>query len=304
MRSAHVVLSRTTLAFVIASLVSLAHAQTQASCTFKLFALNPANPSAPLTNVNGVNDYSIVVGQAAENWGNGVTAKAFVRLSTGSVSYYSPSNSISSQFYARNDNGVMVGDYADTSFHSHAFIKQGSTVTPISDPKASPYSTIVRGINKYVTTVGGYTDANGILHGFERSAAGVFTTLSYPLNGVPETDPNGINDNNVVVGSYVAPDGSLHGFVYHGGQWATLDYPQTTGTELFGISNAGVIIGIDHSTEQGRAFMYVNKTFKVISVPNSFATEATGIAPGGLIAGRTNLDGTQNGWRGFTATCH
>jgi len=43
--------------------------------------------------------------------------------------------------------------------------------------------------------------------------------------------------------------------------------------------------------------------FKVISLPNSFSTNANGISADGLITGTTNLDGTLTGWRGFTATC-
>jgi hypothetical protein len=107
------------------------------------------------------------------------------------------------------------------------------------------------------------------------------------------------------VGFYTNPD--EHGFIYHNGQWATLDYPNTTGTELYGISNSGVIIGLDHSLEQGRAFLYENGTFKVIDVPDSYYTHALGISPGGIITGnaRLNASNSNNGvLDGFTGKCN
>ena len=64
----------------------------------------------------------------------------------------------------------------------------------------------------------------------------------------------------------------------------------------------GVIVGVNHSTQQGISFLYANGAFKVISIPNSFLTNVSGIPPGGLIVGMTNLNGNQSGWRGFTAT--
>ncbi|HEY7354088.1 MAG TPA: hypothetical protein VH596_15080 [Terriglobales bacterium] len=279
-----------------------AQAQTQASCTFKIFQLNPTDSTNPGTNPNGVNDFDSVVGAAVSPPTSTITEKAFVRFSGGGVSYFSPSGAISTQFYARNNSGVTVGDYSDGPFQNHAFMLQGSTLTMLVDPKAKPDSTDVRGINKFNSTVGSYTDTNGKEHGFKRYSNGSFNDLNFP-GGSQATNPNGINDSGAIVGSYTAANASLNGFIFHNGSWATLNFPNTTGTELFGISNAGVIVGLDHSTESGRAFMYSNGVFKVISVPNSFSTEATGIAPGGLITGRVNVSGSDSGDRGFTATC-
>jgi hypothetical protein len=100
----------------------------------------------------------------------------------------------------------------------------------------------------------------------------------------------------VVVGSYdddlSAP--IVHGFIYHSGQWATLDAPNSLRTYLVGISNTGVIVAY---TDYGASFLYSNGTFRLINVPNSVSTTVDGIAPGGLIVGHTQSEG-------FTATCH
>jgi hypothetical protein len=65
-----------------------------------------------------------------------------------------------------------------------------------------------------------------------------------------------------------------------------------------------VIVGINHSTQQGVSFLYTNGKFKIINIPNSFLTNVSSISPGGLMAGTANVTGDQTGWRGFTANCH
>lgn len=85
------------------------------------------------------------------------------------------------------------------------------------------------------------------MHGFKRYNNGRFVDLDYPFVKVPNlgqfTNPTAINDNGVVVGSYnddmSAP--LVHGFIYHNGQWATLDVPNSLRTYPVGISNAGTI---------------------------------------------------------------
>jgi len=87
-----------------------------------------------------------------------------------------------------------------------------------------------------------------------------------------------------------------HGFIYRNGQWAKLQFPNATqSTELYRISNSGVIVG----QGQAHAYMYKNGTSKEISVPGSVETQIRAIAPGGLIAGMVD-DLTH----GFVASCH
>jgi hypothetical protein len=140
---------------------------------------------------------------------------------------------------------------------------------------------------------------NGSFHGFKRYSNGSFIDLDFPVAdlSVPHgTSPAGINDSGVIVGSY-SDDLSgpvVHGFIYHNGQWAKLDAPNSPViTVLRGISNAGVIVAFAGVN----SYLYANGTFKLINVPNSVFTEVDGIAPGGLVTGRTAT-------KGFTATCH
>src|SRR5437660_1526667 len=101
------------------------------------------------------------------------------------------------------------------------------------------------------------------------------TNITLP-DGTPVfLQPLGIDDFGTVVGTYKHTTGGRnHGFIFHNGQWATLDYPHASDTLLFGITNAGQIIGY-----AGPLFLYENGTFKVISVPNSAYPELLSISP-------------------------
>jgi hypothetical protein len=266
-------------------------AQKQASCTFNVFQLPDLQ-----TTVFGTNDYKTVVGEADFTSNS---QKGFIRYSGGGVSYYSAPNSVATRFTGRNNAGINIGVYSSQSASTIAkgFMLSGSTFTSITHPNAV-WGTTLTGINKYNSIVGWYLDTNENPHGFKRYSDGSFRTLQFNA-GVVNTIPNGINDFGTVVGWY----NSTHGFIFHNNGWATLDYPNSSPTELKGISNSGVIVGINHSTQQGLSFLYANGTFKIINIPNSFLTNVSSISPQGLIAGTANMTGDQTGWRGFTATC-
>ena len=284
-------------------IATFSQAQTQASCSFNYFKLNPANGVDPETHPLGINSFSSVVGQAVSGVSSSVPAKGFTRFSNGAVSYFSPAGSISAELAGRNDNGASIGDYSTRAPLRTSFLLQGSNMTTIAHPNADLAlgGTLVRGINKYISIVGYYFDSHEFPHGFKRFSNGAFSTIAFP--NATGTMPNAINSSGWIVGSYTDPSGGLHGFVYKNGAYATVDYPNTTATELFGISDAGAVIGLDHSIEQGRAFLYNKGVFKVISAPNSFYTHATGIAPTGLIIGKVVYNGQLSTVQGFIATC-
>ena len=282
------------LTICLLALPALAQAQShaQASCTFKLFQLNPPGKNL---SPNGVNDYSTVVGQAGVDQG-------FTRFAGGGINYYSVPNSASTYFTARNDSGINVGVYSTQSASTVAkgFMLQGSTFTSIVHPKAV-VGTTLSGINKYNSIVGWYEDAGVGQHGFKRYSNGSFVTLNYP--GSQYTLPTGINDSGTVAGWFSDSTGE-HGFIYHNGQWAPLDFGANT-TQVFGISNANKIVGVSTSNEPPTSFIYENSAFKVISYPGAFSTQVAGISANGTITGTIILNNSDpTSGRGFTATCN
>jgi hypothetical protein len=275
--------------FAIAA-VSVAQAQTKASCSFTIFTLQ----SNPQIFVYGVNDYGTVVGQT--NFGNGVSPqyKAFVHYASGGTTYWVPSGAVQSAFGDRNNSGTTVGWYTDSSNKYHPVQLTGSAVTPIPPP----YHAMPDGINKYNTVVGSYLDDNRNWHAYKRYGDGKTIHLNFP--GATATIAHGSNDSGVIVGTYSLSGPAAYGFIYHNGEWAKVQYPKTPeATELMGISNKGVIAGNGIDGQGGAlAFIYENGTFKDVVVPGYSKPIMGAISPGGLIAGMA--DNTH----GFLGSCH
>jgi hypothetical protein len=198
-------------------------------------------------------------------------AKGFIRYSDGTVAYFGAPNAAATYFTDRNVHFISIGNYSTNNDPTlrKGFLLNGKVFTPIVEPKAV-IGTSVQGINRWNTIVGWYLDGAENSHGFKRSSNGSFVTLDYP--GASTTTATGINDNGMIVGTWANPRGNIGGgFVLYNGKWVSVEYPGKVSetTDLFGISNAGVMIGINTQDEPYTSFLYENGLFKVISVPNS-----------------------------------
>lgn len=276
------------LVFVAFSLS--AHAQSIASCSFKLFPLNSPN------SVNSVNQWGTVVGQVSTSAQIPPYGDGFIRYLDGSITYLSPQGSIGTWLNARNDAGLTAGWYFDSTKTDHGFLLRGATMTAITDPDAEPVPTSTRptGINRWNTIVGQYVSKKygDFWEGFKRYSNGSVVAIVYP--GPRPTYPNAINDSGTVVGFYYDDSYNRYGFIWNNGQWASL------GSELLGISNTNVVLGIG-SPDGTTFFLYKNGTFEDLpEVPNSSSTNYDGMSPNGLITGRETDSAGQHG---FVANC-
>jgi hypothetical protein len=273
---------------------SVAHAQTQASCSFKFFQIS-FKTGLQLTPF-GINDFATVVG--ATNDPNQQFQTGFIRWANGGVNSFADPNG-PSLLYARNDKGISIGLNS-----RNAIILTGANVTPISLTIGATTYTAVQGfgINGWGSIVGEYGDTAGVNHGFKRWSNGHGITLDFP-NAV-DTFARAINDSGTIVGTIgVTP--VTQGFIYHNGSWAKLDYPKADATTLVGISNAGVIIGNANffATSTGTPFLYKSGVFKKISPPNTNGSYVAGMSlRSGLIVGVANLNA--GGQQGFIAQCN
>jgi hypothetical protein len=275
--------------------IAVAFAQTstptQASCTFNFYQLRSS------FFVAGINDFGTLVGSRTL----GSSAAGAIRWANGGVTLVSGTSELS----ARNDAGISIG----LSQSGGPILLNGTSVTPISLTIGGIAYTSFNpsGINKWGTIVGTYKDSAGVTHGFKRWSNGNGVTVDYP--GAKATDPLSINDSGAIVGfySHFSPPTQSHGFIYHNGQWATLDYPNTPQyTSLIGISNAGVIFGDTFDPffqSPTTAFLYENGVFKVISAPNYgyVVTNAISLRRGLISGAGVASDGTSNP---FIAKCN
>ena len=137
------------------------------------------------------------------------------------------------------------------------------------------------GINDVGQIVGTYRPLDtGLFLGFLYSN-GTLTSFSVPP--LTDTFANGINDAGDIVGWYQIGDAGHIGFLYRGGVFTTIqmDDPFRRYTELFGINNAGQIIGTytDRRDFTTHGFVYDQGSFTTIGyIP-------TGINDHGQIVG-------------------
>ena len=252
---------RLALSAILLAIASIAHAQTQASCSFSFFQTTFFTP--PLSNFGqffptGVNDFGTVVGGAFQT--------GFIRWPNGGFTFPSGTSSLVS----RNDKGMSLG----YDSQGNGIILSGASVSSAAVTiDATTYDGLgvsFVGINNWGSVVGLYGDSSGIARGFKRWSNGKGFTLNYPASFKAVnsgTFPTAINDNGVIVGITQIP---YHAFIYHNGKWATLAYPNAIGTLLSGISNAGVIVGnAEFADGSTKGFLYKNGAFEVISPPNT-----------------------------------
>jgi probable HAF family extracellular repeat protein len=124
----------------------------------------------------------------------------------------------------------------------------------------------------------------------------IFNAIDYPsaTNG---TVGAGINDSGQIVGF-----SSGHGFLLSGGQFTTVDRPDSLGTEALGINDLGQIVGsYQHITGGSHpfvgdfAFVYNAGSFTDLAI-DPFHSFATGINNSGLIGGYRSFNNADHGF--------
>lgn len=146
----------------------------------------------------------------------------------------------------------IVGTYVPNAPNNveHSFLLSGGKFLTIDPPGAANLAGAsytnnldeAGNINDLGQIVGGYTDTNGVTHGYLLSH-GHYTVLDDP-QAAGYTNATGINDLGQIVGSYFDSSGVQHGFLLSHGKYTTLDDPNSTGgTQAFQINNFGQIVG-------------------------------------------------------------
>jgi hypothetical protein len=153
-----------------------------------------------------------------------------------------------------NNAGKIVGDYTDSAGKLHGFFLSMGVFQTIDFPLSPGFAqTRVAGIADDDIMVGTYLDASEFAHGFRRSSAGVFTSITD--SAASDTVGRGINAEGDIVGSHAnAADltgekivGS-NGFLLRAGDlidFIAIDFPATgvKGTQARGVNPRGDVVG-------------------------------------------------------------
>jgi hypothetical protein len=277
--------SRSGIVLIALSLVSVCRAQT-ATCTNWKY-IHPVSPWLAIVP-QGINRWGTVVGSTYKSTGphGSSVTYGYVHYSNGTFSTYMAPNASNTYFTRRNAQGVTVGGYTDTTLaqHQHGLVMSGSNMVTVNHPGAT--DTWLSGINYWGTIVGNYYDSSHPEGGAFKLKNGVFTPIFYP--GSVSTIVTSISDKGVIVGRYHdAKAPYIHGFTLTNGVYSTLDNPNGSapggqGTTLNDINGSGVIVGSYAPTS---GFIYINGTFKYVSVPKYGFSAVDGINGYGYVVG-------------------
>jgi hypothetical protein len=155
-------------------------------------------------NVNG--DFVGGFGPDAE------TTEAYIDIDGEITSFSIPGASSFTTGTAISGSGMVVGNYiltADSSLHGFFRNATGDLNYPVDFPGS--ILTSLRGINDRGLVVGGYEDADSVMHGFVLKPPATFLSFSYP--GATFTTLGGVNNRGFVCGDYDDLNGFRHGFI-------------------------------------------------------------------------------------------
>jgi probable HAF family extracellular repeat protein len=151
----------------------------------------------------GINDFGVAVGIAGggdfndpsnvASWIWDPSAQSYSFLAVPGATQYS------TNAFAINDSGHVVGVFDDANGTEHGFLKEGEAYTNIDLPGAT--GTFPYNINSSGTIVGQWANLSGWAEGFVRTSDGVFTVVDVP--GALESVIGGINDRGDICGYWV-----------------------------------------------------------------------------------------------------
>lgn len=179
--------------------------------------------------------------------------------------------------YGINNQGVIVGDYVDSTGIQHGMILTGTKVTKADHPNCAgtpgTTGTSFYAINSAGVAAGWCTENGGTEIGYTYSK-GKFTNVT--IKGAEAVNVNGINDKGNLVGAYIDSTGTQHGFLLVGKTLTKLDPPNVVSTATaWGINNAGVITVYGVNSAGGySSYTTANKgkTYKAFSAPGAGTT--------------------------------
>jgi hypothetical protein len=158
----------------------------------------------------------------------------------------------------------------------------------IIDFPGAAATTLNGGPNPEGVSVGGYTDAAGVIHGFVLKG-GVFTPFDPP--GSVLTTPNYISPQGVIVGQFTDASGMSHGFVLNAGIYTTVDFPGAAGSGLTGLNPSGEMSGFSCvvascATGVTHSFVVIKAgEFNGFDPPGAVSSSASTVSPSGEVVG-------------------
>jgi hypothetical protein len=250
---------------------------------------NPADPT--FNQLLGINDFGAIAGYFGSGSPAATHPNKGYTLTPYSASRFTNENFMGSrqtQVTAINDWGNTVGFYATAAGANYGFLDEYGTFSSVRDPLTSsnPPVNQLLGLNDNGQAAGFYNDSKGNSHAYIWDRVhGLFTAINPP--GATSSTATDINDQGAVGGFFTAANGNIVSFIKQGPNWTTLLVPGSSTTELFGLNDEGIGVGMyvgKHKQTYG--FTYERGTMKTISDPHGIgSTVVNGLNNAGAIVG-------------------
>jgi hypothetical protein len=248
-------------------------------------------PGATTYFVPGINDEGVVVGLWFAADGSEI---GFIRSADGHIitPIVDPNDTTGvTVLRAINDEGVIAGFYGANA--ANGFLLTDGKFRTVDFPGA--VSTALRGINNLGDLSGTYSDLNADEFGFIIPRRGPPISFKLPDPAATDIVAGGINDLRQLVGYYTDATSTLVGFLRQpSGQFVTIIFPGALSTQIFGINDCGIMVGVWDDASTAHGFYGRPGNLHSFDVPGAGATVALGINNEGHIVGRYAADGVQH----------
>lgn len=208
---------------------------------------NSADPT--FNQLFGINNAGTIVG-AYGNSSPGHPNKGYVVTAPYGAANFTPENfpgSVQTQVVSINNNGTSVGYWYNTgnsTSNNNGFVDVNGVFTNVNDPKTQgvPHINQLLGVNDH-NVAAGYYQSGGATFGYTYNiATGQFVPVTV-ANG-SNVFAAGINNSGAIDGYYTNAAGAQLGFLIQNGVLTSLAAPGFSATQLLGLNNDGLLVGI------------------------------------------------------------
>jgi hypothetical protein len=261
------------------------------------------------TNLLGINNSGLIAGF----YGSGAAGdpnKGFLLTLPNAFTAENFPGSMQTQMTGLNDTGTFTGYFYKTNGgvsvdNQFGFYLKGSTFVEVNNPNtptSTPSGILIEnqllGVTNKDLAVGFYNtvgmDATGphaVSHGYTYDIA--TKTFSKNIDEPNAGTTNGgtvaaaINNSGEIAGFFTDSSGVQHGFIDNGGVFTTVSAPGANGTQLLGLNDKGIAVGVDviGTVLHGIIYNTATKAFTTLDPPGSMGTTLNGINDRGQIVG-------------------
>ncbi len=257
-------------------------------------------PSAPFTQLLGINNHMVIAGyfDFAQNQGFTLTLPA-------SFTAENFPNSMMTQVIGINNSQTTSGFYVDQAGTNHGFYHTNSGTFTTVDFPGTAFNQLLSQ-NDLHQAAGYYSmSPNNSTPDFPYiydEVGGIFEVITIP-GAVGGAQATGINNSGEVCGFFIDSNQVNHGWLLNAGVFLQLDFPNSTFTQALGLNNMGQVVGVyTDGGGQNHGFVYTVSTgqFTSIDDPHGVGTTVVnGINDSGDLVG---FYGTAPVNTGFVAT--